>query len=327
MVLERRYGMDHDHYTWSPIVKRAPFAWPGGARVAFCVIVNLECLDWTAPAGSYQPPLLYSHLAPMQRPVPESWTVSLREYGHRVGVFRLFDLLEKHGVRPTVAMDALTAANYPYLVRHCLQRRCEIIAHGVAVSRMITSRMSEDEERCYIRESIDAVAGATGTQPKGWHGPEYGESTLTPQLLAETGIRYVCDWANDEQPYRMTTPEGELYALPVMIELDDVFALRDRRFRVDDYAQQLKNTIDVLYRDAASTGRLFVLNLHAWLSGQPFRVRFLADAIAHIVRQEGVWAATGWEIIDWYRAEMATRDGAVGDVKAHSRQPGTQRVR
>jgi allantoinase len=77
--------------------------------------------------------------------------------------------------------------------------------------------------------------------------------------LTEAGIRYVCDWANDEQPYRMTTPEGELYALTLVIELDDVFALRDRRFQVDDYVQQIKNAIDVIYRDATATGRLFVL--------------------------------------------------------------------
>ena len=301
MPPQRRYGMDNDHYEWSPIVKRKPLAWPGGARVAVCVIVNLECLDWQAPPGSYQAPLLYSHLAPMQRPVPELWTMAVREYGHRIGVFRLLSLLGKHGVRPTVAMDALTATHYPYLVRHCLQAGCEIIAHGVAVSRMITSRMSEDEERRYIQESIDAITKATGKRPNGWHGPEYGESALTPQLLAEAGIRYVCDWANDEQPYRMTTRSGELYALPIMIELDDVFALRDRRYRIDDYAQHLKNAIDVLCRDAASTGRLLVLNLHAWFSGQPFRIRFLADAIDHIVRQDGVWVASGSEIIDWYR--------------------------
>ena len=103
MARERRYGMDNDHYEWSPIVRRKPLVWPGGARVAFCVIVNLEQLDWRSPPGSYQPPLLYSHLAPIHRPAPELWTISVREYGHRVGVFRLFDLLDKHGIRSLTA--------------------------------------------------------------------------------------------------------------------------------------------------------------------------------------------------------------------------------
>ena len=184
--------------------------------------------------------------------------MAIREYGHRVGVFRLLDLLEKYGIRPTVSMDALTACRCPYLVRYCLDHGCEIIAHGLGVSRMITSRMSEDEERRYIAQTIDAVEIATGSRPKGWHGPEYGKSAHTPQLLAELGIRYLCDWANDEQPYRMTTATGELYALPVMIELDDVFALRDRHYRVDDYARQIVEAIDVMRCDATESGRVFV---------------------------------------------------------------------
>ena len=120
---------------------------------------------------------------------------------------------------------------------------------------MITSRMTEEEERAYIDESIAALREASGRSPRGWAGPEYGESARTPQLLAQAGIRYVCDWANDEQPYRMKTDTGELYALPVMVELDDAFALRDRRFRVDEYCQQLKDAFDALYEDAAASGR------------------------------------------------------------------------
>jgi peptidoglycan/xylan/chitin deacetylase (PgdA/CDA1 family) len=298
--------MDHDHYPWSPIVARGPLAWPNGARLAFCVIINLECLDWIPPDGSYQAPQLYSHLAPIQRPLPELWTMAIREYGHRVGVFRLMDLLAKHGIRPGIGMDALTASRYPYLVRYCLDRGCEIIAHGLGVSRMITSRMTEDEERRYIVETLDAIEAATGSRPQGWHGPEYGESERTPQLLAELGIRYVCDWANDEQPYRMTTAKGELYALPVMVELDDVFALRDRRYRADEYVRQIVEAFDVMHDDAAKSGRVFVLNLHAWMSGQPFRVRFLSEAIAHIMGKTGVWATTGAQIIDSYCKQTGT---------------------
>ena len=300
MPPERRRGMDHDHYEWSPFVNREVLTWPNGARVALSVVVSLEHLDWQAPAGSYQSPGLYSHLA-MQRPLPEIWTVSHREYGHRIGIYRVLDALEESGVPATVAIDAATAASYPFLVRHLLERKCEIIAHGLAVSRMITSRMSEEEERRYIRDSIEAVRTATGQNPQGWFGPEYGESTRTPKLLAEAGIRYVCDWANDEQPYRMTTGKGELFALPVMVELDDIFALRDRRFPVDGYAAQIKEGFDRVYRDAAATGRLFVLSLHPWLIGQPFRIGFLEDALRDIVRQQGIWKATGSEIIEWYR--------------------------
>ena len=299
MPAERRFGMDHEHYDWSPIVTRGALRWPDGARVAFCVVVNLDHVEWRPPENSYESANLAGGLAP--RPFPDYARLSHREYGHRVGSFRVLDVLDRHGITATVAMDAMTAENYPYLVQHCLNRGCEVIAHGISVSRMITGDMSEQQERQYIRESVEAVTRATGSAPVGWLGPEYGESSRTPQLLARQGVRYVCDWTNDEQPYSMNTPDGDLYTLPIMLELDDVHALWERRVAVDRYAELVKESFDALYRDGADSGRLLVLNLHPWLIGQPFRIGFLDDALGTIMRRQGVWASTGSQIVDWYR--------------------------
>ena len=206
MPAERRFGMDHAHYDWSPMVKRGVLRWPEQARVALCVVVNLEHTEWSPPADSFRP-VLTGGVAP--RPFPDYALLTHRDYGHRVGIFRVLDVLEKYGITPTVAMDALTAEHYPYLVRHCLQRGCEIIGHGIGV-RVITSTMSEQQERDYIQQAIETLQRATGSPPRGWLGPEYGESARTPQLLAQAGIRYVCDWVNDEQPYAMTDVAGRI---------------------------------------------------------------------------------------------------------------------
>jgi len=121
----------------------------------------------------------------------------------------VLDVLDKYSIKATLAMDALTAEKYPYLVRHCLDRGCEVIGHGISVSRMITSNMSLEEEDEYIRASVESVTRATGSAPRDWLGPEYGESTRTPQLLPRAGLSYVCNWANDEQPYPMKTDQGQ----------------------------------------------------------------------------------------------------------------------
>ena len=299
MPAQRRFGMDHEHYDWSPLLNRGVLRWPDNARVALCVIVNLEHVQWTPPEGSHNT-VLAGGLAP--RPFPDYSLFSHREYGHRVGIFRVLDTLEQHGIKATVAMDGLTAENYPYLVQHCKDRGCEIIGHGKSASQVITNNMPAEEELEYIQTSIDALRRATGTAPTGWLGPEYGESSRTPQLLAQAGISYVCDWANDEQPYPMKSDSGELFALPAMLELDDIVALWDRRVPIDRYAQMLKESFDTLYQDGEQTGRLMVLNLHPWLIGQPFRIGYLNDALGHMVRRSGVWAATGSQIIDWYRS-------------------------
>jgi peptidoglycan/xylan/chitin deacetylase (PgdA/CDA1 family) len=291
--------MDHEHYDWSPISKRGMLRWPDQARVALCVLITLEHTEWQPPAGSFQS--VPGATGMISRPYPDYARLTHQEYGPRVGIFRVLDVLAHYGIPPTVAMDALTAEHYPYLVRHCLQRGCEIIGHGMAASRMITSKMSEQAERDYIHAAVATLTRATGKAPLGWFSPEYGESPRTPPLLAQAGIQYVCDWVNDEQPYRLTTPQGELFALPIMLELDDVHAMWERRVPVDRYATLLTDSFDVLYRDGARNGRLLVLHLHPWLIGQPFRIGFLHEALGAIIRRQGVWAASGTAIIDWYR--------------------------
>ena len=301
MPAQRTFGMDHPHHEWSPIISRPALQWPNDARVALCVVLVLEHMEWQAPEGSFVVSNLAGGSAP--RAFPDYARLSHREYGHRVGIFRLLDTLAKHGITPTIAMDAITAENYPFLVRHCLDRGCEIIGHGVSVSRMISGNMSEDEEREYIRTSIDAVAQATGKAPQGWLGPEYGESERTPQLLAEAGLRYVCDWANDEQPFPMTAGNNPFFALPLLYELDDVASMAQRKVTVADYQRRLTESFDVLHADGATHGRLMALNWHPWMVGQPFRIGAADDALAYMMAQGGVWPATGSEIIDWYQSQ------------------------
>ena len=292
---ERRFGMDHPHYPWSPFPRRGVLRWPGGAPVALGVILVLEHVEWQAPEGAQR-------AATVGMPnFPSFAQHSLRDYGHRVGIFRLLDLLEKHKLTPTIAMDNTTAENYPFLTSFVARRGYEVIAHGLARTQMVSSKMSEAEERAYIQSSISAVERATGKRPAGWFGPDYGESERTPRLLAQEGITYVCDWPNDDQPYRMTTPTGELYALPPTYDLDDHVAIMERGMSMDIYTSVLRRAADQLCEDGADNGRLLLLVLRPWLMGQPFRASHLDDALGAVMRKPGIWAASCSEIIDWYR--------------------------
>ena len=230
---------------------------------------------------------------------PDYPRFSHRDYGHRVGIFRVLDVLENQGIKATVAMDTQTAEYYPYLVKHCLDRGCEIIAHGVSGSQMISGQMSVESETIFIRSSIEIMEKATGSKPRGWSGTDYGESERTPDLLCQAGLDYVCDWVNDEQPYPM---RDGLSALPTMLEMDDLFAMSTRRVRIDRFAQSLKEGFDSMYEEGASNGRLMTIDLHPWLIGQPFRIGYLENAMKHVMGHDGVWAATGSEIVDWFRS-------------------------
>jgi peptidoglycan/xylan/chitin deacetylase (PgdA/CDA1 family) len=300
--------MDHDYYDFSSLPTRPRLEWPDGARVAFCIIVNLEHYELEPPEDAFTLQLKYGPAR--LRPFPDLSTFSYREYGNRVGIFGIMNLLDKYGIRGTAAMDATVAGHYPFLVKECQKRRWEFLAHGITARRLITSHMSEEQERAHIQTSIQAVERATGQKPAGWFGVEYSESVRTPTLLAEAGIWYVCDWPNDEQPYKMSVATGTMYSLPVTFELDDDKALGLRNMAIMDYADIVKETFDALYLEGEQSGRLLVLNLHPYVIGQPYRLKYLDQILAHICGHRGVWKATGAEIIDWYALPRGRRNDA-----------------
>lgn len=292
MPAERRPGVDHGHYDWSPIAAREPRRLPGDARLAVSVLVVLEYLEWQPPDEAVTNRRLPGGFGPL--PFPDFVKHTHREYGHRVGIFRLLDMLERRGIPPAVAIDAMTIERYPWLARHVNERGCELVGHGISLSRMISSRMSEDEERAYIDESLDAVAGVTGKRPEGWFGIEYNESERTPALLAEAGVRYVCDWVNDEQPYPMHVPNGELWSVPLLLNADDAHTMGTRRVPIDRYCRLLVESAEVM---AEEGGRHLFIALRPWLSGQPFRARELDEALATIMAMDGVSATRPADLI------------------------------
>ena len=298
----RKPGMDHSLYDWSALPGRPPLRWPDGARVALCVVVNLEHYELEPPEGAFMPATLPGGVGRM--PFPDLCNFSHREYGNRVGVFRVMRVLDKYGIRATAAIDAAVAENYPYIVEQGKRRGWEFIGHGLAITQAITSNMSEDDERGYIRRSLDAVASAAGSRPVGWFGPEFGESSRTLGLLREEGIRYVCDWPNDEQPYPMTGEAQGLYSLPLLIDLDDVMASWTRSMAMNVWSGLVKEAFNGLYRDGAGSGRVLVLSLHPWFIGQPFRIKYLDQALAHITKRTKLWKATGREVVEWCAANQ-----------------------
>ena len=165
--------------------------WPDGARVALVVFLYFE-------TGDRPPkPVLTSATIKRSGLFPNYKTYSQYEYGNRVGIVRVLDLFDRHRLPVTVAANSGACEEYPYLARQFHARDYEFAGHGKFATRMLSSRMTEDEERAAIAESLDTIERATGTRPRGWVGQDYGESTVTPRLLAEAGLRYVADWGND----------------------------------------------------------------------------------------------------------------------------------
>jgi peptidoglycan/xylan/chitin deacetylase (PgdA/CDA1 family) len=207
------------------------------------------------------------------------------------------EAMARVGLRGTAALDVHTAKHNPFLVDACRKAGWEFIGHGLVGNVPISSAMSEDEERGYIQKSLSLFESYTGVRPVGWLGPEFGESTRTPALLAEEGVRYVCDWPNDERPYAMTVPKGTLASLPILVELDDAFMIEQRRLTAWRWRRAVEEAADVMIADTGDIAPLMALSIHPWIMGQPHRIRFMAEALQNLAAR-GVWFATGRDVVE-----------------------------
>jgi allantoinase len=306
VVTDRRAGMDHDLYEYSALPSRRPYSWPNGARIALRVVVYLDYWELASPAESVQAPDVQG---PWPVIPPDYRTHSYREYGSRVGIFRLLDLLEELNIRATLAVGAAACERYAFVVKLCQSRGWELAAHGTHATRMVTSMMSEDDEKLVIQEAITAIEAVSGVSPRGWIAQDYGESVRTPHLVAEAGLEYIGDWPNDEQPYFMTAGGGRLVSLPAQPEWDDVELLWIRQLPTTKYPTVVNDAFRRLYADAEHGARMLTLALHPWLIAQPHRFPYLKEAIARIACEPGVWAATSTEVAQAF-AEVAPTAGA-----------------
>jgi len=244
--------MDNPYTEWSPIVARPRLNWPGEARVALGVMVTLENMAWY-PDPPHVLPSLVSRIRPGAYPeTPDIHAISQWEYGNRVGVFRVVDVLKRHGITPVIAMDVVVAERSPFLVSYLRDAGAEFVGHGISADQTISERMPAETEKALIAGTIARLTAVTGRTIRGWHGSEYAESTRTVELLAAAGLDYVLDWPNDEQPGEMMVPRGSMLNIPVAVELDDLFAAFDHHITADELRQVTTDYFDRLYQDAAT---------------------------------------------------------------------------
>jgi allantoinase len=286
-----RYGP----FPYSPIIHRPPLKWPKGAHVALWVIPNIEffALDEKVPPGSGGTGV----------PVPDVPTWSLRDYGNRVGVFRLMEVLDRYGIRATVALNSELCAEHPAIIEEGNKLRWEWMGHCESNTRRLNAAPPGEEPRI-IKDSLAIIERAVGARPRGWLGSGLQETWDTLDLLAAEGCDYVCDWTNDDQPYIMTLDGGKtLVSVPYSHEINDKPAFERFNRTADQFREMICRQFDVLYREGAQSGRVMAIAIHPYLTGVPHRIDAFAQALAYISQHERVWKATGMEIATHYRAQ------------------------
>jgi allantoinase len=301
MPTERRRGMDHSIYPYSAIPERAPFRLPGDKPVALYIVLQIEHWELLQPAGAYRDP---RHRGEFRSYDPDYRAWSYRAYGNRVGLYRVLEMLDRMNVPVTAAVGAGVIEANPEIVRELAKRRYEIVAHGLTTNRMITSRMSEDEERSHIATSRAAIRQAFGADPAGWLGQDYGLTPRTSWLLAEAGFAYTLDWANDEQPYVQEGP-AQLIAMPAPSELDDVQTLSLRKVAADRFPGLVADALDELARSGRQTARATAIGVHPFMLGAPHRSRYLRQTLEAVLARSDVHLTTAGDLASLYRRQLA----------------------
>ncbi|MFF3275579.1 polysaccharide deacetylase family protein [Streptomyces chrestomyceticus] len=286
--------MDNALFDYSPIVDREPIRWPGGARVAFYVGLNVEHYQVDRPSTSIFPGT--AGLAP--DPLNYGW----RDYGPRVGIWRLIESLDRHGLRASVMLNSDVTRHYPQIIEAGRARGWAWVAHGRDNSTF-QADMSVEDERAYLTEVVGTIEAATGRRPRGWLGPALTETFRTPELLAGLGLDYVLDWANDDQPYRLNVPG--MLSVPYSIEVNDISLFVGKSLSGPDFVRIVEDQLDQLYADSAMSGRVMSLVLHPFVINQPFRHKYLDQALEHIANHPGVWLTTSDEIAEHYARTTA----------------------
>jgi allantoinase len=291
-LVPRDPGMDHELYAYSPLPTRRRVTWPDGARLAVWTTLYLEFWELEPPSASRRAPGVHGHWGHF---FPDFRTFSYREYGNRVGIFRVLEVLDRYAIPVTVAANTMAIDRYPELVEECLRRNWEIVPHGRSATQMITSAMSEDQEREVIEEGIESVRRASGSAPTGWIGQDFNESTRTPALVADAGLRWIADWPNDDQPYWMTV-SPPIVSIPRQPDWDDVQLLWLRQHATWKYPSLIRSAAGQLAVEGEDSARSFELSIHPWLLGQPHRIAYLDRALAGLREMPEVWWSTAGDI-------------------------------
>jgi len=270
----------HDRYAYVPIHARPDFDWPTGKRLAVYLGVNLEHFAFGAGLGA--------ELAP-GGPQPDILNYAWRDYGNRVGAWRLLDLLDDLDLPATVLANSAMYDHAPTLMQAHHARGDEIAGHGRTNSER-QSTMDETTEQAMIAHATATLTSARGTAPKGWLSPWIAESRVTPDLLQEAGYAYTLNWCMDDQPVWMRTRSGPLLAVPYPQEINDIPAIIARKDSAADFADMIIDTFDEMLAQSAAQPLVMGIALHPYIIGQPGRLRQLRRALTHITGQrDATW--------------------------------------
>jgi hypothetical protein len=283
---------------FSAITDRPPLKLPGGARVVVWTIVNLEVWDIARPMARQVLP------APTGVPLlPDVPNWSWHEYGMRVGFWRFEALYRRLRIKPTVAMNARVCVDYPRVAQACKDAGWEFMGHSYEQGPI----HKEEDQPAMIRRTLDTMEKFAGKRPVGWLGPGLTQTLETPDHLAAAGIRYIGDWVYDDEPTEIATARGPLVTLPYSVEINDIPMMIVQHHEAAYWTRKGLDAFERLYEEGKSRAKILAIAVHPYISGMPFRIKYLEQLYERMNRKRGVLHWNGEQILGWYLKARGAR--------------------
>jgi allantoinase len=277
---------------FSAIVDRPALKLPGNARIVVWTIVNLEVWDISKPMARQVIP---APTGAVLLPDVPNW--SWHEYGMRVGFWRFHELFESLSIKPTLSVNARVCVDYPRVTQACLDSGWEFMGHSYEQGPI----HKEPDQPAMIERSLETIRAFTGKRPVGWLGPGLTQTYETPEHLAKAGIRYIGDWVYDDEPTEIQTQHGPLITLPYSVECNDIPMMIVQHHEAAYWTQKCIDCFDRLYMEGSDRAKIMAIAIHPYISGQPFRIKYLEQIYDYIGRFQGVLHWNGEQILDWYQ--------------------------
>ncbi len=305
---------DPNLYDYWPYQDRPKIEWPGGKKLAFWIAPNIEYYEFDPPVNPSRPG--------WPKPTPDIVGYSQRDWGNRIGHWRLMELLDRYDMRGSISLNVAMCDHCPEIIEACNERNWEFFSHGIYNTRY-SYGMTEEQERAVLEDSIRTVEAATGKRIRGYLAPALTHTERTFDLIAEFDFWYTCDLFQDDQPQPIKTKSGKLISMPYSLEVNDVITYGAQAMSPWRYADILKRHFDELLQEGEQSGTVMCIPLHAYLVSQPHRIRPFEDALKHIAsHKDHVWITTGAEIAEHYRERYW--DQTLGDIERRGLvRPGT----
>jgi peptidoglycan/xylan/chitin deacetylase (PgdA/CDA1 family) len=262
----------HGRYEYSNITQRPDYSWPDGKRLAVYVALNVEAFSFGMGKGAA--------IAPPDQAQSHS-IYSWRDYGNRVGMWRLFEMFDRLDIPIEAQMNTAIYDLAPDIPEKLRARGDEILGHGETNSEE-QGGLREVEERAMIERVTAAIESHEGRKPMGWMSPWLSNSGVTPDLLQEAGYRYFMDWTMDDQPIWMKTRQGRILSMPYPVEVNDTRGIVWYRYTTEEFADLLEQS--------RNQPLVCPISLHPFVVGRPYRIRRLRRAFEHIAaHRDDIW--------------------------------------